>query len=574
MTLQKVPAELGGVPTPTPGDEDKALIADGSGGYYWGNPAATVPTQNAVDVLFDNTEVKIPNDPTELQAALEEAYKRIPATKIVKMPEPCGGDGSGTNMAFIREDGVAILFGESYNSWKGVMLQGTFNSSTWGFGAATEIRIPEYGRKVFSVAPVGGFGMMLVVSTDGNPRSELWVSGGVVGQGSVANSSSLTKIYSANAPGERIKKVYGAEFYSNLHTGWYLRDDGKLYGTGSQTHGQLGNGVTSNNIEYSFVQSQSGALTYIGGQRVTNVFSTGFHSFAEVTTDDTTYKLIAVGRNSHGQIGTDVILDPTPIWTQCKRAQPSIGDMESVGGPFRKILSMEDDPYYNASTFVLTHDKNLYHTGWALGGGNNRKVFTLVDSSVEDVAITGGSDGSFIYCKTDGTVKGAGYNFNFCLGNGTTTYVPIASPILLGPFGSSNKAVEVFGAFGSPYHTFFVRTETGDVYAAGMNLDGLTGVCTPSADNEGNGDVTTWSRVSLPEPVVPGGVATLSSPNNGGAAGGTSYFLGVSGTLWGSGSNRRSALGYPQELVSVKAPLNLRIPNGQWISGRWDFLNT
>ena len=578
--IEKVPPAAGGVPSPDSGGADagKALIADNAGGYTWDSFTATLPAVTADDVSFNNANASIPNNPDKVQSAIEEAYKRIPATKVVKLPENTGGEhGLYHGIPVIREDGQMVYYGDRHHPDFGNIMTAGYISAPNGYGIPAEVNLPEFGRKVHQIV-CGRWGVMAIAGSELNPRSEVWVSGHEMGSGSSGQVTTPTRVYTATTSGERVKQIFSNNFYSHFATHWYLRDDGKLYAAGHRSHYQLGTGDRSDSRQMGFVISQSGALTYAGGQKVTRIFSTGLCSWAEVTTDDTTYKLLAVGYNHIGQLGINVtgstnggINNSATEWAQCKKAQPSLSDMESVGGPFRKIIATEDDPNYRAAVFVITHDKKLYHTGRALGGGTNSILFTLVDENVEDVAATGGDDGSFIYCKTDGTAKVAGFNESYCHGDGTLTDVPIASPATISIFSPSLKAVECYGAYGSAWHQFLIRTEDGRVYGAGANYQGSLGVYSEVPDNESVvPNANTWKKVYLPEPIKAGGVYMITHVDSS-----NSYFIGESGTLYGCGSNHASALGASTaDLTSTSTPFPLYVPNGQWVSGRWDFLNT
>lgn len=588
--MQKVSVPLGGVPTPDPLDENKALVADGSGSYSWQVPIANIES-DAVDVSFDNTLAQIPNSPTEVQAAVEETYFKIPAFKIVKLAEKTGGAHTlYKGVPVIREDGQIVYIGDRYDSTYGTILTSCFNWSETQYsslGPPLEVGLPEFGRKVFSIS-MGNQGVLIVAGTQASPRSELWVSGRRMGAGTGSPVTTPTRVFTAASSSEYITQIFTSNYNSDYFTNWYVREDGKLYASGYRNFYQLGTGSYNDTSEASFVLSQSGDLDYAGGQVVTRVFSNGRSSWAEVTSDSgATYQLLAVGRNEDGQLGIDAtgavdgaIRQSCPTWKTCQANYPSAGDLVSTGGPFKKILGTDDTPDYRGNCFVLTYTGDLFYSGKSLGGGTSKQVFTRISSDVVDFALTGGSLGSVIYAKSDGSLYGAGHNVEYVLGVGNNYPVPISTPISLGAFGPSMKVVECFGAFGSSRNSFFIRLDTGVVYAAGDNQSSHLGTYTESADDEQATQysrVTSWRKVYLPEPLAEGGLYCINSITEDHSIGkliSSTYFLGQSGALYACGHNRHAALGLPLGLVTVGTPVPVSIPPGHWISGRWDFLTS
>ena len=578
---QKVPKELGGVPTPLVEDEDKALIADGAGGYYWGNQVASVPNVEAVDVSFDNT-VGIPNNPTESQAAIEEVYKRIPASKVVKLCSNSGGhSATSEGVAFIREDGLGFRMGDNYFH---TFADNAIWKQSWGFKDGTEsfdrpmpFPIFEFGTKVHDIS-LGYHGLMIVTGTEDKPRSKILVSGAY--QGTPAFVSDLTQVYEAddNSVGKRVKKIWSMNFSSIYVSSGYLLENGELYLTGSRANYQLGNGEAINNAyRTDYARADFGVLGVVG-QKVTNFVTTSLNAYAEVTTDDNVYKLCAWGYNHIGQLGLGFVNSKagsgdgnnsvkTP--TYCRSPTDSGGGahpdggfiVSSVGGPFKKILATMNTAY-TTCVAVLSANGDLYYAGNSLGGGSDTSQFIKIDSNVADFAMCGGSTGSVIWCKVDGSVKGGGYNVYGCLGTGNDTDIPLTTATTIYPAGGINGSpvVECFGPFGSPSSQFVLRTANGRVYTAGNNVIG-TGLIAANSN--------VFIPVKLMEPIREKGIYMCL----GGLF--SVYYIGESGTLYAAGNNDRAQLGYsPNEFTTALTPVPVRTDPGHWISGRWDFLNT
>lgn len=564
--LEKVPVELGGLPDQVIGDAGKTAVADGSGGVTWDTVVATLPPITAEDVSFDNSVAELPGAPATAQLAVEQLATNRIASKIVKFGTSTGSSGYQYPGVFaIREDGVALHIGDKHTPDFGSIFQAAWDSPSNGFGVPASVTIPVFGSKVHD-AVVGRWGVMVLSGTEDAPRSKIWCSGREMGLGT-SQVTPLELAFTASTTEQRVAQIVTTNFSSSYTNHFYLRDDGKLFGAGHISHGQLGTGVAvSDTRQYTFSQLEGGTVTYTGGQKVTRVMASGLSTFVETTSDDVTYYLHAAGYNLSGELGVNFTgaspsngRNAVLSFTQCKKADPSVSNIESTG-PFLKIVHTIDDPDYRGCTLVLTAAGSLYQTGRILGVGSNRNIFTLIDTGVVDVAATGGTDGSFIWIKSDGVVKGAGYNVNGCLGTGNETDFNPASPATVGSFGPALKAVQAFGSYGSAFHQFFIRVEDGSVYAAGSNRNGSAGVST-------NAIVLTWTKVILPEPIAEDGVYHVADP-------GTTYFLGESGTLYSVGHNQGTALGFPRgEIAFIAVPVQVPIPVGQYHAGYWDFLN-
>lgn len=314
-----------------------------------------------------------------------------------------------------------------------------------------------------------------------------------------------------------------------------LRDDGTIWGSGSNTYGQLGDGTTTTRSGFVQVQGLSGVQSVAAGY---------YHSLA-VAADKTVW---AWGVNNYGQLGNNSTTDAhTPIQV------PSLSSMTAVSAGEASSVALKSDGTVwswgqntygqlgnNSTTDSHTpvqvqgltgvtqiaagyaHNLALKSDGtvwaWGLGSsgqlGNNATTTALMPVQVQGlsgvVAITAGWAQS-LALKSDGTVWAWGWNGDGQLGDGTTTNR--LTPVQVQ--GLSSVSQISTGA----WHTM-AMTSSGTVYAWGDNGNGELGQST--APNTGS---TTPIQ-------VPGVTASQVS-----AGGAHEMAMQTTGTLTGWGYN-------------------------------------
>jgi len=338
--------------------------------------------------------------------------------------------------------------------------------------------------------------------------SELWIfntanTQGQQGIGTYATQGSTTpikySIYGVDKTSGPIN-TYGI----NETYGFVIKQDGSLWGTGSGTYGQIGNGYSLDQTYFVFVDN--GPWDSV---------SIGYRSTYAVKTDNT---LWVWGNNSSGQLGIGSVIaksSPTQVGSSSNWSKV-------VGG-------------YSYALAVKT-DGTLWAWGVGTGGvlGNNSVVNQSSpiqigsDTNWADIGVCGTSSSFAI--KTDGTLWSWGLNPSGQLGHGNI--IPRSSPVQV---GSLTDWASVTGASAT---TYAVKTN-GSLWAWGSN---------------GNGEIGDSSIVSKSSPVqiVSSGVSLASGLN---ASAG--MYVDNSGGLWTWGLNVAAGNLLDATTVSRSSPVQI-----------------
>ena len=269
-----------------------------------------------------------------------------------------------------------------------------------------------------------------------------------------------------------IKQVKTSTIYGN--STFVLYDNGELYGCGSNTFGQQGNGTT--NAVKTFTKLADGVKDVACSDNTTFYLTT-------------TGELYGCGYNNHGQQGDGTTNN---VLTFTKRAD-----------------GVKDVACSNSTTFYLTTTGELYGCGHNESGKQGDgtttdvKTFTKRADGVKDVAC---SNNTTFYITTTGELYGCGANGDGQQGNGTTNAVKTFT----------KRAVNVEKIYTSFFSTFYLTT-TGELYGCGNN----------EYSQQGDGtitDVKTFTKRA-------DGVKDVACSNN------TTFYLTTTGELYGCGYN-------------------------------------
>lgn len=343
----------------------------------------------------------------------------------------------------------------------------------------------------------------LVLASDGQVYSAGANNYGQMGNGSVSASGQWppTKF---NLPGSLTAK----DAFTDGDTTWVIASDGKVYGAGLNSKGQIGNGDTSG---ANVTTPQLFNITL--APSVTALAMSGNGEMLLVLASDG--NVYGAGKNQKGQLGNNTTTSGTTA-VPVRYLMPSgvsIVDIETnnydsfVLGSNGTVYGAGDNPngyHGNGSTSditdprtgifglpggvtaagILAGDKAMYVIGsngsvysaglnsvGQLGNGTTTSSSTyvtmLLPSGVTAVSITAEDNDAFIL-GSDGKVYGTGNNANGQLGNGTTTNVSDPRTGIFGlPSGVLAKAVVSDGDDAT-----FVLGSDGNLYCAGNNLDG------------------------------------------------------------------------------------------------------
>ena len=269
-------------------------------------------------------------------------------------------------------------------------------------------------------------------------------------------------------------------------TTYFITSDGKLYGMGANTNGQLGNNTTTDSKTPIQIGSGLGNITD---------FDAAGHTLFFITDDG---KLYGTGANTNGQLGDGTTTDAlTPI-----QIGSGLGTIIKIKCQAR-TYSNNNINYSYGCLFFITDDGKLYGTGantnGQLGNGTTTDALTPIQigSGLGDIVdVKQGATiavspsvhevGTTYFITSDGKLYGTGANTNGQLGNGTTT--DALTPIQI---GSELESVDRVIPSGN-YVLFTTAT-----YSVTASIE---------SSNDSYGTVST---ASVPD-IVPGTVATIS----------------------------------------------------------------
>lgn len=275
---------------------------------------------------------------------------------------------------------------------------------------------------------------------------------GQLGDGTFTNSKLPVTVFGGGAPaGNTIIAIAGGYRHSLS-----LASDGKVYGWGQNSSGQLGSEAFPGGSPRPVEVDMSGVLA---GKTVTAIAAGGLHSLA-LTSEG---KVYSWGSNDNGQLGAG------PIGSS--RVPVAVQTGGELAG--KNVVAISAGMYHS---LALTSDGGVY----AWGDNNYRQLGSIDDPAGSNVPMAINSSGVLagkvitkiaaglyhnLVLANDGKVYGWGYNGYFQLGNGTgaTTRFPVAvstSGVL------SGKTVTAIAA--SYLHSLAV-TSTGQIYSWGNN---------------------------------------------------------------------------------------------------------
>ena len=266
-----------------------------------------------------------------------------------------------------------------------------------------------------------------------------------------------------------VKKVVASGY-----TTWFLMNNGDLYGCGSNSYGQQGDGTTNNVTTFT--------------KRASNVAD--FDSSSVTTWYITTSgDLYGCGWGGYGQQGS--------------------GSTSSVNTFTKRASSVVQVVCSSQTTWYIDTNGDLYGCGsnsygqQGDGTTNNVTTFTKRASNVKDVVC---SDDTIWYVTTSGDLYGCGYNNYGNQGSGSTSNVTT--------FTQRASNVKNIACSGS---TTWYLTTSGDLYGCGYGEYGQQG-------SSGYGNVTTFTK-------------RASNVKNIACSYWTTWYIDKSGDLYGCGHN-------------------------------------
>ena len=244
----------------------------------------------------------------------------------------------------------------------------------------------------------------------------------------------------------------------------FLKNDGTVYGVGSNTYGKLGDGTTDQQINPVQVLDVNGGV-FSGVHNI----SAGFNHNIFLKNNGTVW---ANGYNSWGLLGDRTSTNSShPVQVLGADANVFTGAIDISAASHHSIYLKDDGTVWGVA-------RNL---SGQLGNGSTASTSNMVqaiapDSLSEPFGKTylkqiSARSSHTVYLKSDGTVGAVGYNIHGQLGDGTT--MQRTNPVQV----TNADGTELSGVVGisvGSYHSVFLKSD-GTVWATGKNEYGQLG---------------------------------------------------------------------------------------------------
>ncbi|MCC6414443.1 MAG: immunoglobulin domain-containing protein, partial [Opitutaceae bacterium] len=315
----------------------------------------------------------------------------------------------------------------------------------------------------------------------------------------------------------------------DTHT-MFLKSDGSLWATGSNTSGQLGAG-SSIVSRTAPGQVASGVLSVSTGHRHTlfiksdgSLWAMGLNSSGQLGDGSTTTRYVPIqvtttaSSASSGKEHSMFIKSDGSLWASGSNNYGQFGD-SSYGSsrsiPVHTASGASSISVGGSHTAFIKADGSLWAVGsnsyGQLGDGSTTSRFTPIQISSGASSVAAG-DSHTAFVKPDGSLWAMGANSNGQLGDGSK--VNRSAPIQIATGSHSVSAGAV--------HTMFIKLD-GSLWAVGGNFNGQLG------------DGSTTGRLN--PIIVATGVAAVSAGSY------HTMFIKTDGSLWAMGSNSSGQLG-------------------------------
>lgn len=416
-------------------------------------------------------------EPTASTHLTTKSYVDARTNTVSKFPEKLNGGGYNSFDSFV--------FIDSNNVLRGIGQLGTRFGNTDIYAPASFFGSTDAGYSVSKCYI--NTDIVFVLTTAGEVYACAVNTSGQLGIGSTISKDSLTKVLTVT---NCSKVAINAD--NDPTTTYFLTTDGKVYATGDNQYGQLGNGNTSN---VSTPVLTLGPGNAISGNPITPVIdienagswngSSSPHTAIALLSDGTVW---CVGYGGEGQMGNGAITAVNNKWVQVKTG---LG-VNLIG--ITKIFTGGEDS--NTTMYALSSSGTLY--GWGNNsraqlatGATSRVVYArIIATDVANFWIFGAA--CFIKKSTDNRLYSWGYNGYGGLGQNSTSNV---TSVTLVASLNGNVVENMWGSVDNTYqgiHIFLKLVGSNTIYASGHNSQGALGL-----GNTSNA-VSTFTRVYFP----------------------------------------------------------------------------
>lgn len=291
----------------------------------------------------------------------------------------------------------------------------------------------------------------------------VWLTGnndeGQLGNGNETHQNTWIK---ADVPSAKDILAIG----TNHGNSYILTVDGKVWASGVNSYGQLGDGSTARSFVFKKISniSDHNIVKMVGAGGTRNGSSTYYFNFVLFLTD--TGRVFAVGHNGYGQLGVgNTEHQKLPIEIQYGHDNSA----DPIVEVFTSKAALGSAGYITQSGKLYMMGNNSYRE-LGLGDMVNRTVPTLVMENIEYVQAM--SSGTYSYYRTyiarkkDKSWWTWGYNGNGQCGDGTTSTLNTPKQLRV---NHPEKVIQVSqGGYSFSTHWNFLL-EDGRVYGVGAN---------------------------------------------------------------------------------------------------------
>ena len=430
-------------------------------------------------------------------------------------------DAGSSHSLLVRDDGTVWAWGSNRYEQLG-------DGSLVNRNTPVPVQAANGGALDGVVGAAGGWFHSLFLKSDGTVLAVGSNSNGQLGDDAT---------YHATSPVAMLAKPGGTAFRNvvavapgKVHA-LALKADGSLWSTGSNGHGQLGNGPIMETYQHV---TPTPVLTSEGGSQVTDVvaIAAGTYHSVFVKSDGS---LWAFGENQGGQLGDGTVINRAyPVPVRSSSTGPQVTGVSKVAGGHLHTVFLKNDgspwavggnaygqlgnnsfssSYYpvrirsaTSSSYpsglpndVVDVAAGTYHTMFLRADGSawwvGRDVVS--SSSVASLVRKAGSGASGVLAGVTAIAAGSfhgafllddmslwvrGTNLSGELGIGSSTAITYATPMLAGPGGPAVTGVVSVAAsvkpepdlFPNEAHTVFTKTD-GSVWTTGGNSYGQLG---------------------------------------------------------------------------------------------------
>ena len=395
----------------------------------------------------------------------EEIQELIDAasTKVARLPEYQNLWSTRRSGMVVMADGTVRGWGSNYNGCNG---QGTDNTDRKD---ANHAAFPPGTTEKVSKIVRGGHNTWFIMD-----NGDVWTCGqnsyGSLGHGDTAVYYLPKKVSALD--GVNIVDVFvGCHHTAFPSSGYaiYLASNGRAYACGYNSHGQLGLGDTTQRTTPTLLAKTDWSRFHctgvyghtVGIDTSGRLFTTGYNTNGQVGDGSTTQETTFTQRNSFGGVAI------TDAWVS--------SDQTSNSGASGVSLAVTSDGKLWAWGINNTGNLGLGDTTQrtiptqvTAMGTDNEKVFAYAMQSTQCISVVQ---------KTDGSVWGAGDNASGILGQGNVTDSNVFVEIIPAPTGGVTTEKVVFTATRSQA-SLYVLYSDGTIKVVGSNQHGQLGVGT------------------------------------------------------------------------------------------------